>query len=57
VFIEQTPQVGGLRIAWAVERSGLDTGSGHGREGGVYACILSCVVPHGHSLSSPQLPP
>ena len=29
--IEQAPQVAGLRIAWAVERTELDTGGGHGR--------------------------
>ena len=31
MLIEQAPQVGGLRIAWAVERPGLDTDGGHGR--------------------------
>ena len=31
MLIEQSPQVGGLRIAWAVERPGLDTSGDHGR--------------------------
>ena len=35
MLIEQAPQVGGLWIAWAVERPGLDTGGGHGRKGKV----------------------
>ena len=36
MFIEQSPQVGGLGIAWMVERSGLDTGGDHGRNRSVY---------------------
>ena len=31
MFIEQAPQVGGLGIAWAVERPGLDTSGDHSR--------------------------
>lgn len=38
MFIEQPPQVGGLGIAWAVERPGLDTGGDHGRNREVYRC-------------------
>jgi hypothetical protein len=42
MLTEQSPQVGGLRIAWAVERPGLDTSGDHGRNRKVYriACTL-----------------
>ena len=55
VFSEQTPQVGGLGIAWAVERSGLDTGGGHGRERVVNACTCIYMRTHERLLSSPHL--
>ena len=34
VLVEQPPKAGGLGIAWAVERQGLDTGGGHGGKDG-----------------------
>jgi len=36
MLIEQSPQVGGLGIAWTLERSGLDTGGDHSRNRSVY---------------------
>ncbi|MGB7328158.1 MAG: hypothetical protein WBD31_25000, partial [Rubripirellula sp.] len=43
MFIEQAPQVVGLGIAWAVERPGLDTGGGHGRNREVN---MRAFIPH-----------
>jgi len=42
MFIEHSPQVGGLGIAWAVKRPRLDTGGDHGRnrKGNRRACTL-----------------
>jgi hypothetical protein len=33
MLVQQAPQVGGLRVAGAVQREGLDTRDGHDRKG------------------------
>lgn len=49
MLVEQTPQVGGLGIAWAVEKSGLDTSGGHRRKGGWWTEVHK--PPHGNKCT------
>ena len=48
-LVHQAPQAGGLRIAWTVQRQGLDTRGGHGRQGSgpgiVYTLSLEPLIP------------
>ena len=48
-LVHQRPQAGGLRIAWTVQRQGLDTRGGHGRQGSgpgiVYTLSLEPLIP------------
>ena len=49
LLIEQSPQVGAQRIAWAVEHPGFDTSGDHGRKREAYRCAR---IPCGNTCTT-----